>query len=253
MKHKGYKEYFFILLITIIISAITVAFSAVNYCFTQKNNGVSESSANPREIKNTVVIILDAGHGGEDGGASSKDGTLEKDINLEITKLLYDYLKLCDFEVVMTRSDDRLLYGPNESNRKKFHDVRNRAAFTKEYPNSIFVSIHQNKFPVEKYKGLQVYYSKNHPDSQVLADMIQNNVVSNLQQDNKRKSKQATSSIYVLNNANVPAVLVECGFLSNPEDTENLKNKEYQKRLAFTMFTSIAEFANTYNGQENIN
>ena len=231
------------MLVTLAIALFTVAFAVLG----NKLGGEFRSVSSQNGADSRIVIVIDAGHGGEDGGAQSTDGILEKDINLAIAKYLDDYLFLSGFETVMTRSDDRLLYGNGEQNRKKFYDVRNRAEIAKQYDNSIFVSIHQNKFPIEKYSGLQVYYSKNDPRSKTLANIIQSSVKEKLQPKNNRETKAAGSNIYILNNAESPAVLVECGFLSNGEEARKLNDKEYQKKLAFVIFTSVTEFCRTYN------
>lgn len=238
MRRRKYRDYIGILLITIAVTFITIFFSFVSDRISRK----SFSDTGGQIDDDSIVIVIDAGHGGEDGGASGADGTLEKDINLSVAKYLESLLLFTDFNVVMTRSDDRLLYMTGQENRKKFYDVRNRVAVTENYSNSLLVSIHQNKFPVNKYKGLQVYYSTNNSDSKTLAGLIQQNVKSYLQPDNTREIKPAGSNIYILHKSKVPAVLVECGFLSNPEDLENLKTTEYQKKIAFIMFASLTEF-----------
>ena len=142
----------------------------------------------------------------------------------------------------MTRTGDYMLYEENQTSRKKYYDVRNRVEVAKEVNSPVFISIHQNKFPIAKYKGLQVYYSANHSDSKNIADCIQNKVKDYLQNDNTRKTKQGGKDIYLLKNIECPAVLVECGFLSNYEDESNLNSPEYQKRLAFVIFSSVIEF-----------
>ena len=198
----------------------------------------------PLSIRPYHTIIIDAGHGGEDGGAQSSTGINEKDINLKIALYLKEFMSLCDYDVHLTREDDVLLYEPGQESRKKYHDLRNRVAFANQFDDAIFVSIHQNKFTIPKYKGFQVYYSKNHADSKGLADLMQKNVVQNLQPDNNRVTKAAGKEILVLDTLEMPAVLAECGFLSNDEEAHLLDTTEYQKKLAFLLFRSIVEFMN---------
>ncbi len=192
---------------------------------------------------NRFTVILDAGHGGRDGGASADDGTLEKNLNLAVAKKLEALLLSADIRVVMTRHEDIELASPS-SDHKKRDDLNARLAMTEQYENAIFVSIHMNKFPVAKYSGLQVYYSKNHAESLTLAEQIQEDSRS-LKADNDRAVKAAGDSIFLLSHAKIPAVLVECGFLSNPEETALLKTEAYQQKLAMSLYTSILTYLST--------
>ena len=188
------------------------------------------------------TIILDAGHGGEDGGASSASGALEKEINLAITMSLRDLLVASGVRVILTRSDDTLLYDKTADyhGRKKALDLAARRKIAEETPNAIFISIHMNSFPQAQYHGLQVWYSKNNPASLFLAESIQL-TSKQLQPENNRRVKAATSSIYLLHHLTCPAVLVECGFLSNPEEAALLTTDEYQEKLAFLLFLAISD------------
>ena len=186
------------------------------------------------------TVIIDAGHGGRDGGASAADGTLEKHLNLAVAKKLEHLLRLADIRVVMTRSEDIELASP-DSDHKKRDDLNARLAMTEQYENAILVSIHMNTFPVAKYSGLQVYYSKNHAKSLTLAEQIQKDSLS-LKADNDRTVKASGDSIFLLSHAKIPAVLVECGFLSNPEETALLKTEAYQQKLAMSLYTSIMTY-----------
>lgn len=190
-----------------------------------------------------LTVVLDAGHGGEDGGAESASGILEKDINLAITLRLRDLLEANGISVVLTRSTDVLLYDRNVDyhGRKKALDLAARRKIGEETENCIFVSIHMNSFPQTQYHGLQVWYSPNHADSVILAETVQELAQSQLQPENDRRIKPATSSIYLLHHLTVPAILVECGFLSNPQEAEMLATPEYQDQLAFLLFLSLTE------------
>ncbi|MBR4973402.1 MAG: N-acetylmuramoyl-L-alanine amidase, partial [Clostridia bacterium] len=194
-------------------------------------------------------IILDAGHGGFDGGAVANDGTVEKDINLNITLTLEKMLEQSGFEVVMTRTDD----SSTESNsndkiaKKKKSDLNNRLELMKKYDDAVFVSIHLNKFTTSAARGSQIFYSSKVESSKNLADSIQNSIVEKIQPENTRVNKKSTSSTYILHNATVPAVIVECGFLSNKAELELLKNEEYQNKMAFCIYCGILDF---YNNKE---
>ncbi len=220
-------------------SAVCIILVAVTYFAGEK---ITERERNTSvSAEERVTVIIDAGHGGRDGGASTEDGVLEKDLNLAVAKKLESLLSLSEVNVVMTRETDVML-AEESSSHKKLDDLNARLAIAEENENCIFVSIHMNKFPVEKYRGLQVYYSKNHEGSRVLADMIQEKTAAHLQSGNARLTKAADSSIYILHHIEVPAVLVECGFLSNNEEAELLQNEEYQASLAALIAASVLEF-----------
>lgn len=195
------------------------------------------------EIASTIsrTVIIDAGHGGEDGGASSSDGTKEKELNLSVALNLGKMLESNGYRVVYTRSDDSMLY-TNGAKNKKMQDLRNRLKIAEDNEEAIFISIHMNKFSQEKYSGLQVFYSKNNNASGVLAEIIQNNTRKFQQTENNREIKTANSSIFLLHNINNPAVLVECGFLSNAAECEKLKDETYRKEIALVIYSSVIEF-----------
>ena len=189
------------------------------------------------------LIIIDAGHGGEDPGAISKSGIYEKNLNLDFALIIGALLSEQGYAVVYTRTTDKLLYTAEENIKgiRKISDLKNRCKIAAEYPDALFVSIHMNSFSNEKYSGLQVYYSENNADSYVLADKIQSTVCSQIQPTNSRTIKKA-NAMYVLDNINNPAVLVECGFLSNAEESEKLSEKEYQKQLSLSIVCAIIEY-----------
>ena len=130
---------------------------------------------------------------------------------------------------------------------KKIYDLKNRLAIAEQNPDAIFVSIHMNKFPIEKYSGLQVYYSENTDDGKALADYVQHSVSKRLQPDNNRKIKKAGSGIYLLDKAVNTAILIECGFMSNGAECERLSDKDYQRTLSFCIFCGIIEFIENKN------
>ena len=190
------------------------------------------------------TIILDAGHGGFDGGAVAPDGTVEKDINLKIALTLKEFLEQGGYEVIMTRESD-VSTDDVETDKiatRKKSDLKNRLGLMKDNPQAVFVSIHLNKFTTSAANGSQVFYGAERKESKVLGDCIQKSIVRLLQRENTRVNKQATSSTYLLYNATVPAVLVECGFLSNSAELKRLKDEEYQKKMAFSIFCGITSF-----------
>lgn len=189
------------------------------------------------------VIIVDAGHGGEDGGAEA-DGALEKDINLAISRRVADILRLSGYTVKEVRTEDISVYSDDAETlrEKKVSDLKNRVALFNESTNQIAVSIHQNKFDSAKYHGTQVFYSLKHPDSMNLAKAIQTSVVMLLQNDNTRELKSAGDDIYILRNTEVPAVIVECGFLSNPEERAKLTEDEYQQEIAYAIAMGTMDY-----------
>ncbi len=235
---KGYVVKFFFYACVIVICIF-----AVSFLFSKAMNNRDIESASGDDYDG-VVYVIDAGHGGEDAGAIASDGTLEKDLNLQISKLIKVLCDLNGTRAVLTRDSDNLLYDYyNDLNdytgHKKEYDLKNRVKIANEFENPIFISVHMNKFTQTKYSGTQIYYSKNNPSSQILARSIQNMTKTYIQPTNNRQVKQATSSIYVLNNAQFPAVLIECGFLSNEKELENLKTPSYQAKMSLVIFSSM--------------
>lgn len=225
------------------LAAVMILVSVLVYEHTEARDTASSiaSAAAPDKLP---TVVIDAGHGGEDGGAVGKNGVLEKDLNLQIANMLCDMLRASGVNAVMTRTEDILLYDRNVDymGRKKSLDLKARLEMARNVPEPLLISIHMNAFPSEKYSGLQVWYSKNDGGSRALAEMIQNGVREKLQPENDREIKQANSSIYLLDRAAFPAVLVECGFLSNAEECERLSSEGYRRLLAFTLFSVINDY-----------
>ena len=190
------------------------------------------------------IVIIDAGHGGEDGGAIGANGVNEKDLNLQIAKNLNDMLQANGIQTVMTRTEDILLYdrGSDYQGQKKIQDLATRRSIAEKYPNAVFVSIHMNSFPQSQYCGLQVYYSPNHAASQRLATSIQDTVKQLLSPSNNRAIKPSGGNIYLLDRLQCPAVLVECGFLSNSEECALLSSEEYQQKMAFSICHALLAY-----------
>ncbi len=227
----------------LLISLITIIFG-----ITAGNVLLTLFSAVDVSVKNLKykTVIIDAGHGGPDGGTSADDGTLEKDINLQIAHKINEILMSMGVETVMIRTEDISVHDnyAETIREKKISDIRNRLSILNNTDNAVFVSIHQNHFSQEKYSGTQVFYSKNNPDSQVLADYIRHSVITGLQPENSREIKQSGQNIYLLYHAENPAVMVECGFLSNSEETQKLKDEKYQRKLALFIALGIMDFIN---------
>ncbi|MBO5858973.1 MAG: N-acetylmuramoyl-L-alanine amidase [Clostridia bacterium] len=193
-----------------------------------------------------TTVVIDAGHGGVDGGTCSENGILEKHLNLQIALKVNDFLKSMGINTVMIRTQDISIHDKTATTirEKKVSDIKNRLKIINETENSIFVSIHQNHFSQEKYHGSQIFYSKNNPESSSLADYVRHSVISVLQPDNSRETKQSGSEIYLLYHAKTPSIMVECGFLSNHEETEKLTDENYQKKLAFLISLGVMDFIN---------
>lgn len=192
-----------------------------------------------------MIVILDAGHGGEDAGATGINGALEKDLNLSLVNIMGEMLVEKGFAVIYTRSEDKMLYEEWENIKgiRKISDLKNRCKIAKNYPNALFVSIHMNTFGDGKYSGLQVYYSPENKESEKMASSVQSCVKRELQPENHRNIKPG-KDIYILENMDNTAILVECGFLSNPEEAEKLSQKEYQNMLSFSIICGIIEYMN---------
>ncbi|BED92345.1 MAG: N-acetylmuramoyl-L-alanine amidase [Candidatus Paraimprobicoccus trichonymphae] len=201
---------------------------------------------NSSNIEDKKTIIIDAGHGGEDGGAVGHDNITEKNINLSIALKLKDLLSLIGYDVLMIRENDKAIYDKDSTTlkKKKASDLKNRKKIIKENTdyNNIFVSIHQNKFPNEKYHGTQVFHSTKNEKSESLASNIRESIIKRLQPENFRELRATGESIFMLRNNEIPSVIVECGFLSNPEEAKKLNTEEYQLQMAFCIFCGIDKF-----------
>ena len=187
------------------------------------------------------TVVLDAGHGGEDGGASSADGLIEKDLNLALALTMRDILQASGINVVLTRETDTLLYDRNVDfqGRKKMLDMAARLKIAEETPDAVFVSLHMNTYPHPSCQGVQVWYSENNDASVDLAKAIHSTTQALLQPENDRPIKKSGSSIYLLHHLECPAVLIECGFLSSPEEAALLGEESYRQQLALTLCMGI--------------
>ncbi len=191
---------------------------------------------------NENCIVIDAGHGGDDPGKIGINGTLEKDINLNIAHKLKVLLESQGYEVVMTRETGEGLYKPGTKNMK-VEDMHNRCEIISKAMPVFTVSIHQNSYPEEYVKGAQVFYYGHSKEGEALAKKIQNSLVLHLDPDNHRVEK-ANESYYLLKKTPTPTVIVECGFLSNSEEAELLDTDAYQEKVAWAIMMGVSQYLN---------
>ena len=187
------------------------------------------------------IIVIDAGHGGEDGGATSVTGISEADINLSIALKVQNLLEQSGTTVILTRSTDEAIYDTTDDGsirQKKISDLKNRVKLGNESSADIFVSIHLNKIPQTQYDGWQTFYNKNNLEGKRLAESIQKNLNETIQKENNRIAK-SIENIYIIDHIEIPTAIVECGFLSNQEELKNLQDETYQEKLAWGIYTGI--------------
>ena len=239
---NGKRTIKWIKLISVFLLLIFVAFEIANIL---ERNYVSTSVT----ADTGRVIIIDAGHGGEDSGAIGVNGAYEKDLNLSIALFVGEELKNKGYTVVYTRTEDKMLYLPEENIKgmRKISDLKNRCKLTENYDESILISIHMNSYGSSKYSGLQVYYQDKNDESMLLAGKIQSAVRKNLQPNNRRQVKNG-KSLYLLENSKNTAVIIECGFLTNEAECKKLSEKEYQKELSFSIICGIIEYIDQKDG-----
>lgn len=190
------------------------------------------------------IIILDAGHGGADGGCVSVNGIPEKGINLNILLHLRRMLQICGYTVEVTRDTDRSIHndGVEGLANQKSSDMDNRLAIFNKHDNAVCLSIHQNQFTDSSYSGAQMFYSNEVKGSSALAQSIQDSFVSQLQPENKREIKLCGKELFLCYYCENPTVMVECGFLSNPSEASLLETEEYQQKVAFTVFGGLEQY-----------
>lgn len=186
-------------------------------------------------------IVLDAGHGGEDGGATSCTGVLESGINLEITLRLRDLLHLLGRETRMIRTSDISVYTKGGSiAQKKMSDLKERVRIVNSTPNAMLLSIHQNNFSDSRYSGAQVFYADTQ-GSERLAKVLQCALISSLNKGSNRKCKKS-DGVYLMEHISCPGILVECGFLSNTEEEARLRSRDYQQKLCCVIASTVSSF-----------
>lgn len=198
------------------------------------------------------TVVLDAGHGGEDGGAVAPDGTTEKTLNLQISGGIADYFELFGIPYVQVRTEDVSVCDPGLKTvrERKRSDIMNRYSLINSTQNAILLSIHQNMYTQAKYNGMQVFYAEDIPSSKKLAEQIQKAVCTAMQPENKRTVKPSTDSIYLLYRAKTTSVMVECGFLSNEKELAQLKSSDYQAKIGYFILKGLLNYCRT-KGAEN--
>ncbi len=204
-------------------------------------------------VGNLPTIVIDPGHGGADGGASSASGILESALNLEIAERVEAIFLFFGLPVRMTRSSETIDYPPDAQSikAKKTADTKARVQLIESTEHALLLSIHQNYYPASGPCGAQALYAPT-SGSQELAERIQANILTFLDPENRRPAAPIQDSIYIMNHVSCPAVLVECGFLSNPEETEKLCTKEYQIKLAAVLAASILPQGGIHEGKDSI-
>ncbi len=215
-------------------------FLALVIVFTGGINSIGRIfAASPQKPEKTIII--DAGHGGFDSGAVANDGTLEKDLNLSIAKRLKSHLSGLGYNIILTReTDEALKTDVTDSEASKRGDMKRRVEIMQAYPDAIFLSIHQNKFEQESVCGLQVFYSSKET-SDILAKSIQSEWNEKLSQK-PREAKSDARGVYILRNATVPSVIIECGFVSNSDELRKLKSEKYQNELCSVIKSGIINY-----------
>ena len=228
-----------------LVRTVLLLLMLVTVCFIIRGGRKLVSAVSSDKVetaKDRPCVVIDAGHGGADPGKVSVDGSLEKDINLQIALKLRKFLQMQDVDVILTRDSDMGLYDENASN-KKVQDMKNRVAVIEENQPVLTVSIHQNSYHEEYVHGAQVFYYANSEKSKELAERIQQVMALQLDEDNARKAK-ANESYYLLKKTSSPIVIVECGFLSNYEEAQKLSDELYQEKVAWAIHLAIMQWLN---------
>ena len=233
-----------VMMCMVFVSLYAFSFKIANEDLTLNKKSI-ETVSTPVTNK---VIIVDAGHGTPDEGAESANGITEAEINLKIALKLQNLLEQSGCTVILTRSDENEIYdvGSDSIREKKISDVKNRVKIGNESSADIFVSIHLNKIPEQQYYGWQTFYKKGSEESKLLATEIQNNLNDAIQKENQR-IPAILNNVYIMKNVEIPITIVECGFLSNPEEERLLQADEYQEKLAWGIYNGINDYF--YNEQ----
>ena len=197
---------------------------------------IGKYQENWEENNRSVTVILDPGHGGKDGGASSANGIVEKEVVLSVSQKVEDYLKMQGINVILTRDGDYDLASPDAKPRKT-EDLSKRVQIMNHQENGIVVSIHANAIGNSTWSGAQTFYDPKRLENKQLATAIMNSMKNNL--ETTTREAKSISSLFILKNSNVPSTLVEIGFLSNPEEAEKLNTESYQNEIAYAIYEGI--------------
>lgn len=224
-------------------SAVSAAIAVTLTVAAYGGKRVREAQETAAQSSREQVIILDAGHGGMDGGCSSANGDVEKNINLAILLDLRELLEMSGYNVIVTRDTDISIHdaGIEGIANQKSSDMDNRLEIFNSCEDAICISIHQNQFTDPKYSGAQMFYSDTHSENGVLAQRLQDQFVAFLQPENKREIKLCGKELFLCYYSENPTVMVECGFLSNPEEAAKLVTEDYQQQVAFTIYAALVQ------------
>ncbi len=224
----------------IILSALTLCFTIIFLLsiFLETPSPVS-TFGTPVSGK---VFVIDPGHGGADSGASCDD-VIEKELNLKIALYLKAFIEENGGTVIMTRETDKNTADPNRpaTLSQKKSDLMERKTLPQKVDADIFISIHMNKFPESQYKGAQVFCAPKSEESQKLGEIVQASLIKNADPGNTRQLKTG-NSIFILKDAVIPSILVECGFISNPDEAKLLQSESYQQKIAWSIFMGLTEY-----------
>lgn len=207
------------------------------------NNTKNKTVATVALPVNNKVIVIDAGHGVPDEGAQSSNGTTEAESNLKIALKVQNLLEQSGATVILTRSDENAIYDldSNTLKQKKISDIHNRVKIGNESSADIFVSIHLNKIPQSQYDGWQTFYKSGNEQGKKLSESIQVSLNESIEKENKRVAK-TIDNVYIVKHVEIPTTIVECGFLSNPEEEKKLLEDDYQNRLAWGIYNGIINY-----------
>lgn len=236
------KKYYYVYVMVLAVAVAAAWFTADRITAV---DAALQASAAP-------VIIIDPGHGGEDGGAISCTGVQESQLNLEISLRLNDLCHLLGMSTRMVRTQDKAVYsqGCTTISEKKVSDLKNRVALVNDTPGALLVSIHQNMFSDPKYSGAQVFYADT-AGSKALAQAIQSLLCQQVDPDNRRECKPA-SAVYLMEHIRCTGVLIECGFLSNADEEQLLRTPDYQKKLACAICAGLYPYITEENGNNEV-
>ena len=233
----NYRSYFLICILlagAVILSALTL------------NHSEPFLSAWTEGEGSPYTVVIDPGHGGEDGGATDSLGRKESEINLDISLRVRDLLHFLGVQTKMIREDDRSVSTQGDTiAQRKVSDIRTRVELTESTPNALLLSIHQNHFSQSQYRGAQVFYAQTQ-GSEVWAKSLQERICTDLDPNNHRQAKES-ADVYLLKHIHCPAILVECGFLSNFEEATLLQTSEYQKKLAAVIACCTLSYGEDYH------
>lgn len=224
----------------ITIMVLSVFVSVFVFIFATESKNIVPTVSLPVSGK---TIVIDAGHGKPDEGAQSSTGTTEAETNLKIALKLQNLLEQSGTTVILTRSDENAIYDIDAKTlkQKKISDIHNRVKIGNESSADLFVSIHLNKIPQQQYDGWQTFYKEGSEEGKKLAISIQNSLNDAIQKENNRVAK-TIDNVYIIKHVEIPITIVECGFLSNPEEEKQLLEDEYQNRLAWGIYNGIIDY-----------